>query len=65
MIHGCIDFSSLRTPHISFVCYYFKTPNLTLVVLVKIHYDFNKFHFNFFKIKNKKILELTKCTIIL
>lgn len=38
----------------SFVCSYFSTPNLALLVLVSIHCDFNKFHFDFFK--KKKII---------
>jgi len=36
----------------SFVCCYFTTPNLAFLVLVRIHRDFSKFHFSFFK--NKK-----------
>ena len=32
----------------SFVCYYFMTSSLAFLVLVRIHYDFNKFHFDFF-----------------
>jgi len=35
----------------SFVCCYFTTSNLAFLVLVKIHCDFNKFYFNFFKKK--------------
>ena len=45
-----MDFS-LGAPHLFFVCCYFKTPNLALIVLVMIHCDFNKFHFSFFKKK--------------
>lgn len=43
---------SLRSPHLSFVCCYFKTPSLAFLVLVRIHCNFNKFHFRFLKKKN-------------
>jgi len=48
LIHGCMGFP-LGAPHLSFVYCYFKTSSLALIVLVKIHCDFNKFHFSFFK----------------
>jgi len=35
----------------SFAYCYFTTPNLAFLVLVRIHCDFNKFHFGFFKKK--------------
>ena len=53
-MHGCWDFS-LEASHLSFVCCYFQIPSLTLIVLVKIHCGFNKFHFDFFKKLMQKI----------
>lgn len=51
-MHMCMSFP-LKAPHLFFVCCYFKTLSLALLVLVKIHYYFNKFHISFFKKKKK------------
>jgi hypothetical protein len=50
-MHRCMGLQ-LGAPHLTFVCCYFTIPSLTLLVLVKIHCDFNKFQFGFFKKKN-------------
>lgn len=59
LIHGCMGLP-MGAPHLSFVCYYFKTYSLALLVLVKIHCNFNKFHFNFPKKKKKNITHREK-----
>jgi hypothetical protein len=50
LMHGCMGLQ-LGAPHLSFVCRYFTTPSLPLLVLVRSHCDFNKFHFGFLKKK--------------
>lgn len=48
LMHGCMCLH-FGVPHLSFVFVfgYFMTPTLALLVLVRTHCDFNKFHFCF------------------
>ena len=50
LMHGCICLE-LGAPYLSFVCCYFTTLSLALLVLDRTHCDFNKFSFGFFKNK--------------
>jgi len=61
-MRGCMGLQ-LGAPNQSFVCHYFTVPSLILLVLIRTHCDFNKFHFGFIK---KKILltMITKRLII-
>jgi hypothetical protein len=47
-LHFVFDARVHGFTHLPFVCRYFTIPNLSLLVLVMIHCDFNKFHFGFF-----------------